>query len=363
MTVTEACALAILGAGNRRLMAAVIRELSQRASEEDRAALAAREPDEALIPWACRCHASARGRGAVRLDPRAVEREAETQLACGRRLGLEAVSLGDVRYPFLLAAIPDPPPVLWVRGSVPVLARPAVAIVGSRAATAYGLAMARRLAWDLAAAGTVVVSGLARGVDSAAHAGAIGARGCTIAVLGSGLDRVYPPEHRDLAAEIVRDGAVVSEFPPGVPPLKHHFPLRNRLISGLASAVVVVEAPLKSGALITASSALEQGRDVLVVPGQAGGRNRGGHQLIRDGAKVVESADDILVEVGVSSSSGPARDVDPSLDRLLEVADFTVDDVAQRTGEPAAVVLARLLELELHGKVQRVGGGRFVRVR
>jgi DNA processing protein len=223
--------------------------------------------------------------------------------------------------------------------------------------------MAKKLSTDLSAAGLVIVSGLARGVDSAAHVAAVAAGGATVGVLGCGIDRIYPSEHRDLAREMEQAGAVVSEFPPGVPPLPHHFPMRNRIISGLSAAVVVVEAPEKSGALITASAAAEHGRDVLVVPGPAvGGRNRGGHLLIRDGAKVVECADDILQELGSQQGGAASRQLVLDLGRLPETTDFTVDEVAEQCGEPPNVVLARLLELELSGRIQRIGGGRFVRV-
>jgi DNA processing protein len=285
---------------------------------------------------------------------------AEEQLARAARRGVNALVLGSPEYPPLLAAIPDPPPVLWVRGRADALPRFAVAIVGSRAATSHGLEMAARLSGDLARNGAVIVSGLARGIDSAAHAAALAAGGRTVGVLGCGIDRVYPLEHCDLAANMAHDGAVVSEFPSGVPPLPHHFPLRNRIISGLTRAVVVVEAGEKSGALITAGTALEQGRDVLVVPGAAtGGRNRGGHLLIRDGARLVETAAEILQELGAPVAGSPQT---RPLDQLPESAAFTVDDVAAEWGEPAAAVLTRLLELELEGHIQRVDGGRFVRV-
>jgi DNA processing protein len=179
--------------------------------------------------------------------------------------------------------------------------------------------------------------------------------------LGSGPDFIYPAEHKDLARQMEVAGAVVSELPPGVPPLPHHFPLRNRIISGLSLAVVVVEAGEKSGALITASAAADQGREVMVVPGPASGRNRGGHLLIRDGATVVETAADILEALqnhGVPASRPP---VSMPMD-LPDAVDFTVDDVAARTGETPSGVLSRLLDLELAGQIQRVGGGRFVRV-
>jgi DNA processing protein len=181
-----------------------------------------------------------------------------------------------------------------------------------------------------------------------------------VGVLGCGPDRIYPAEHRELARDMESAGAIVSEFPPGVPPLPHHFPLRNRIISGLSLAVVVVEAPEKSGALITASAAAEQGRDVMVIPGPVtGGRNRGGHLLIRDGAKVVETADDILQELNLPSDPTALGSL---AGHMTESVEFTVDEVAASTGELPNIVLARLLELELAGRIQRIGGGRFVRV-
>ncbi|MFP5378977.1 MAG: DNA-processing protein DprA, partial [Vicinamibacteria bacterium] len=216
--------------------------------------------------------------------------------------------------------------------------------------------------------GVAVVSGLARGIDSAAHRAAVDAGGPTLAVLGSGLDRVYPPEHAGLAGEILRRGALLSEFPPGTPPLPHHFPLRNRLISGVSSAVVVVEASEKSGSLITAACALEQGRDVMAVPGPVrAGRYRGAHALLRDGAKLVESADDILQELAGFRATGAREPVVPPDDLGLgvapEVVDFTVDDVSAWSGMSAPDVLARLLDLEMSGRIQRIGGGRFLRPR
>ena len=209
-----------------------------------------------------------------------------------------AVSRQDPRYSTALDAIHDPPPLLWIDGLVDVLRAPAVAIVGSRAASPYALEVARRLGADLARRGITVISGMARGVDAAAHRGALEGGGTTVAVFGCGVDVVYPREHGALAAEIRERGALVSEFPPGMPPYKGHFPQRNRIISGLSLAVVVVEAAEGSGSLITAEFAMEQGRAVLAVPGNVlGGRNAGAHALLRDGAKLVECADDILEEI------------------------------------------------------------------
>ncbi len=253
---------------------------------------------------------------------------------------------------------------LWTRGSVDVFERPCVAIVGARAASPYGLSVAERLAADLAAAGLVVVSGMARGVDSAAHRGALDASGATVAVLGSGIDVIYPPEHAPLADAIAATGLLVSELVPGTPPLPIFFPLRNRIISGLSRAVVVIEAGERSGSLITARMALEQGRDVLAVPGNVlSGRNRGAHGLLRDGAKIVESADDILEELGMGAlaPSAPSPMADPILACLVPGEPSDLDEISERTGLSATRLLARLFELELQGAVSRVGGGRFVR--
>jgi DNA processing protein len=227
------------------------------------------------------------------------------------------------------------------------------------------LAVAERLAADLATRRIVVVSGLARGIDSAAHRGALSAKGTTLAVLGCGADVIYPSEHRDLARQIERSGAIVSELVPGTPPQKQFFPLRNRIISGLSRAVLIVEAGEKSGSLITARCALEQGRDVLAVPGNVlSGRNRGGHALLKDGAKIVESADDILEELGVPCCGTRRANApeDPVLAGLPAGESCDLDALAERTGLTSARLLPRLFELELAGLVRRVGGGRFARV-
>jgi DNA processing protein len=273
------------------------------------------------------------------------------------------ISLGDTAFPERLSFIPTPPEQLWIHGHaarLPDFSTPSIAVVGCRAASRDGLENARAVADGLARAGVVVVSGLARGIDAAAHRAALAAGGCTIAVLGSGLDDLYPPEHRGLAGEIVRTGAVVSEYPPSTAPQPFLFPRRNRIISGLADAVVVIEAPEKSGALITASAALDQGKDVMVTPGRVpGGPNRGGHLLIRDGATLVETAVDILLDMGWLDRP-PAPGSGQGAPELVE---FTVDEVARKTGEPTQVVLARLLQQELSGQIQRIGAARFQRVR
>jgi DNA processing protein len=272
----------------------------------------------------------------------------------------------DDRYPPLLRTIADPPPVLWVCGDAEVLTRPAVAIVGSRAATAYALEVAARLGSELADRGMLVVSGLARGADGAAHRGCLDGGGATLAVLGSGVDVIYPPEHRDLAVSICKEGALVSEHGPGVPPLPDHFPLRNRLISGISLGVVVVEANEKSGSLITARYALEQGRDVMAVPGSVlGGRNRGSHALLKDGAKVVETADDILEELGwpafsTPKISGKSLIIDDLLRKLTPGESYDLDEMSATVGLTGTKLLPRLTEWEMKGLLVKLPGGRYV---
>lgn len=291
-------------------------------------------------------------------------REAIEQAA---RAGIRPVPLHDPAYPALLRCIADPPPVVWTRGALEALTPRAVAVVGSRAASPYALQVGERLAAELAGRGIVVVSGLARGVDSAAHRGCLAAGGRTVAVLGSGLDRIYPAEHVPLADAIAEQGLLLAELAPGAPPLPEHFPLRNRIISGIALATVVVEASERSGSLITARCALEQGRDVMAVPGSVlSGRNRGSHGLLKDGARVVETADDILQELGWSSAvrAGPAQTVrrpsDPVLAHMAPGELYGLDELAAATGCQAVRLLARLTELELDGLVE-TSGGRFLR--
>lgn len=297
------------------------------------------------------------------VDVRALAADAIQRAAAA---SIAALPWTDPSYPVALTTIVDPPPVLWTRGCIRALSAPAVAIVGSRAASPYGLAVAEQLAGDLAASGLVVVSGLARGVDSAAHRGALAAGGVTVAVLGSGVDVMYPPEHAALGRAIDEHGAVISELVPGTGPQQWFFPLRNRIISGLSRAVVVIEASEKSGSLITARCALDQGRDVLAVPGNVlSGRSRGAHALLRDGAKIVESADDILEELGMNGSTLPAAappPADPVLDCLAPGEPSDLDEISERSGLQTARLLPRLFELELQGRVRRVGGGRFVRI-
>jgi DNA processing protein len=290
---------------------------------------------------------------------------------------IRSLAIRDARYPAALAAIRDPPPILWTRGHPESLQWPMVAIVGSRAASPYAIEVARRLARDLALRNVAVVSGMARGVDSAAHLGALDAGGVTVAVFGCGVDVIYPPEHAGLAARICGRGALVSEFPPGAASLPAYFPQRNRIISGLSRAVVIVEAAGKSGSLITARHALDQGREVLAVPGNIlGGRNAGAHALLRDGAKIVESADDILEEIypGIGdwgsrigradeSRTAESASQDPVLLHMTLGEAYDLDELSSACGMDRVALLRRLLELELGGAVQRVEGGRFVRFR
>jgi len=267
--------------------------------------------------------------------------------------------------------------VLFLHGELLPRDNVAVAIVGSRHATQYGLAQAERLAGSLARAGVTVVSGLARGIDGAAHRGALAAGGRTVAVLGSGVLNIYPPEHKTLAEEVRAAGAVLSESPPRAAPIAGVFPQRNRIISGMSCGVIVVEAGEHSGALITARHAMEQGRDVFAVPGRVDNRMaRGPHRLIRDGAKLVETAEDVLEELGPlpAAAAGPAGEVlhrpaelllnEPEKLVLAAVTSdgLLIDQVIASCGLPAPQVLATLSVLEMRHLVRRLGGSRVMRL-
>jgi DNA processing protein len=289
---------------------------------------------------------------------------ASEALAAAPLAGIEPLPWYDPRFPALLSCIPDPPPLLWARGNLECLGRPAVAIVGSRAATPYALDVAYRLGRELSDRGVVVTSGLARGVDSSAHRGCLAGREPTVAVLGSGVDRVYPAQHAALAEEIANNGLIISELGPGAAPLAEHFPLRNRIISGISLAVVVVEASEKSGSLITARCALEHGRDVMAVPGNVlSGRNRGSHALLKDGAKVVESADDILEGLGWPAVAAARKQPykllqqDGLLEHMAAGEVYRLHELVELTGVTGTRLLARLMELELAGAVERTGSG------
>ncbi|MBI2364431.1 MAG: DNA-protecting protein DprA [Deltaproteobacteria bacterium] len=287
--------------------------------------------------------------------------------------GAVIVSFKDPAYPSRLRMIADPPPFLYVKGEFRADDDKAVAIVGSRSASEYGCRVARDLARGLASLGFTVVSGMARGIDGTAHETALEAGGRTIAVLGSGVDRAYPPEHGGLYRRIIESGAVVSEQPIGAKPMAFNFPARNRLISGLSLGVVVVEATEKSGSLITASLALEQGREVFAVPGEAGAsRSRGTHRLIRQGAKLVESVNDIVEEIapqlatGASAVDQPPRQLPQNASEaarrifaLLQERALQIDEVIENSGFPPSKVLEVLLDLELQGHLQQLPGKRY----
>jgi DNA processing protein len=284
-----------------------------------------------------------------------------------RQAGVRLVRYTDPAYPERLRATGDPPPVLYTKGSPDVAGHAAVGVVGTRAPSEYGREMTRLLCRGLSAAGITVVSGMARGIDGEAHEAALAQGGRTVAVLGSAVDVPYPPEHGDLSRRIQGQGAVLSEYPMGTAPLPHHFPSRNRIISGLSLGVVVVEATERSGSLITARSALEQGREVFAVPGPAGAsRSRGPHRLIREGAKLVEGVADIIEEIAPQLAAEPpasapvdaggsvAHVVPPdgpmaAIQRNLEAGPLPIDDVIQRTGLAPPQAYRVLLEMELQG--------------
>lgn len=336
--------------------------------------------------------ASARALRAVGLHPAACEAivspdcaALEPSLLWARQDDAHLVTLDDPRYPRRLAEIPDAPLLLYVRGDVNLLAEPQLAIVGSRTPTPQGLETTREMAGELAKRGLVITSGMASGVDAAAHDGAL-RNGATIAVLGTGPDRVYPSSHRALAHRIVEFGALVSEYPPGVGPRPAHFPRRNRLISGLSLGTLVTEAAEQSGSLITARLAAEQGREVFAVPGSIRNpRARGCHALLREGAKLVERVEDILIELAPllrlscsetllcretgnaeSSESGDtsAAVLDEDYRHLIDCMGFdpvSLDELIVRSGLSAATVSSMLLLLELQGSVSSCPGGRYCR--
>lgn len=320
------------------------------------------------------------------------------ELARAKAAGAQIVTLEDDAYPGALRTIPDPPLALYIRGRLVEADQTAVAIVGARHASRYGLECAQRLGYDLALRGVTVVSGLARGIDAAAHRGALNASGRTLAVLGCGLGQVYPPEHEALAEHIVAQGAMISEYPMEMEPLSHNFPRRNRLISGLSLGVVVVEAGPRSGSLITADCALEQGREVFAVPGSiASVTSQGTHHLIKQGARLVASVEDILEELRLPAAPAapayPATDVaagrqagltpqgSPQVEssesavtpRALPAAEARVlaclqsseptdiDTIAAQSGLTMPEVSSVLLQMELKRVVQQLPGKRFMK--
>ncbi|MBS3897794.1 MAG: DNA-processing protein DprA [Dethiobacter sp.] len=283
--------------------------------------------------------------------------------------GFDAVLVNEERYPKILREISDPPAVLFYRGDFTVLEHLCVSLVGSRKATAYGKAVADRLSADLAAFGVTVVSGMARGIDTAAHLGVLRAGGRTAAVLGCGLDVCYPPENKKLRDEIERQGVILSEFPLGTQPKPPHFPMRNRIISGLSLAVIIVEAAERSGALITADCALEQGREVLAVPGSIySPASRGCHRLIKEGAALVESAADVLAALGVRPFDGmnnERQNFTPTQQKVLQFMEYEpvhFDELVTCCGLAAEDLAVSLLELELLCAVKKMPGNHYLRV-
>ena len=317
-------------------------------------------------------------RGFTHRDPDAVESAARVV----ERLGLQVLSALDPRYPAQLLPLAGAPGLLFVRGDPAALAAPQLAVVGSRRPTALGRSTAREFACSLAHAGLGITSGLALGIDAASHEGALAARGITVAVCGTGLDLCYPPANAPLAERIVdAGGALVSEFLPGTLPLPHHFPQRNRIISGLALGVLVVEAAPQSGSLITARYAGEQGRPLLAIPGSIHSPlSRGCHQLLRDGAALVERIDDIFAEIGFSPNyqmlmnlttdgsppSGDAPRLDNPAEILLDALGFeptSADALIASTGLSSSSIASLLLALELEGRISCDATGRYVRNR
>jgi DNA processing protein len=297
--------------------------------------------------------------------------EIDDELQRIRNAGVGIVPFTSQAYPARLRMIADPPPFLYIKGDLRREDERAVAIVGSRSASDYGRRVARDLSRGLVSCGFTVVSGMARGIDGAAHESALKAGGRTIAVLGSGVERAYPAEHEQLYQSIANNGVVISELPVGTRPMAFNFPARNRLISGLSLGVVVVEATEKSGSLITAALALEQGREVFAVPGEAGAsRSRGAHRLIRQGAKLVETVDDIVEEIApqlarpaAGMTERPPRVLPPNaaessrkIFALLQDNPLQVDQVIERSGLSVAQVLEVLLDLELQGFVRQSPG-------
>jgi DNA processing protein len=300
--------------------------------------------------------------------------EVAKEIVKAKQAAIKIVPFTDRSYPARLRMIPDPPPVLYVKGEIRDEDERAVAVVGSRSASDYGRRITRNLCRDLAALGFTIVSGMARGIDGAAHEMTLTAGGRTIAVLGCGVDYAYPPEHDHLYQRISQNGAVVSEFPIGTRPMAFNFPARNRLISGLSVGVVVVEATEKSGSLITARLAVEQGREVFAVPGEVGAsRSRGAHRLIRQGAKLVESAHDIIEEIApqLSRRGGEAasesrrtlpQNVGGDLQKifsLFEERSLQIDEIIETSGCSPAKVSEILLELELQGYIKQLPGKKY----
>ena len=341
------------------------KRLKDRFGSLDRA-LVAREPDlrsvEGIGPELARTLASWESTTEVEKDRKWAE-----------ELGLSIVTQADATYPKSLTEIYDPPLALYIKGKIPETWPRGVAVVGSRETSHYGLETAKKLGYQLAYAGVPVISGLARGIDTAAHLGVLAAKGATWAVLGCGLDKMYPPENDALAAKIVESGGcLISELPLGTAPDKRTFPMRNRIVSGLSFGVLVIEAGRQSGALITARQALDQGRQVFAVPGRIDNpKAQGCHQLIKDGAKLVEGVEDILGELEFlipKESVATPRPLPTNLTgdeekiyTAIELDETPIDSITQRTGLPSGTVSSTLLRLEMKKLVRQLPGKVFVR--
>jgi DNA processing protein len=311
------------------------------------------------------------------LAPKLANWESTVDFAGERRraeeLGLQVVTQADAAYPPALLEIYDPPLCLYIKGTIPEKWPRGIGVVGSRETSHYGLETAKKLGYQLAYAGVPVISGLARGIDTAAHLGALAAKGTTWAVLGCGLDKMYPPENDPLAAKIVESGGcLISELPLGTSPDKSTFPMRNRIVSGLSFGVLVIEAGRQSGALITARQALEQGRQVFAVPGRIDNPlAKGCHKLIKDGAKLVEGVEDVLGELeflfppdAVSTPRPLPANLTPDEEKVyaaIELDETSIDAITQKTGLPSGAVSSTLLRLEMRKLVKQLPGKRFIR--
>jgi DNA processing protein len=322
------------------------------------------QPERALSRVVDASLAAALARGAHRAA-------AEAALRWALQPQRAILTLDDARYPVLLRETADPPPVLYAGGRLELLQHTALAIVGSRNATAQGMRNADAFARSIAAAGVCVVSGMALGIDAAAHRGALAGHGSTIAVLGNGIDITYPHRNAELLARVFAEGLVLSEFPLATPPLAANFPRRNRIISGLARGCLVVEAALPSGSLITARSAVDMGRDVFAIPGSIHSPlSRGCHYLIKQGAKLVETSADVLEELGLHAQSEPRAHnapeaLSPDARKVMDALGYEpcdIDDLALRTSLPAAQLLALLTELEIDARVSRNANGTYQRL-
>jgi DNA processing protein len=322
-------------------------------------------------------HAPARELRRAGLDRRSLENliacraalDLDQELKRIAATGAQVLTWESPSYPRLLREIPDPPPVLYVKGTLEEEDAWAVAVVGTRRASAYGLEVTRRLTKALSRSGITIVSGLARGIDGEAHRAALEAGGRTIAVLGCGIDRVYPPEHRKLAQQITAQGALVSDYPLGTEPEGRNFPPRNRIISGLSLGVLITEAGVRSGALITADFAADQGREVFAVPGNMLARGSAGtNALIRDGARIVLRPEDVLEELNLTmvAEQAEARQVLPADETEAALLDHLsaepthVDELRQQVGLPIAQVTSTLAMMELKGMVRQVGGMKYI---